>query len=95
MTNRKRIAMAPIYTINRIMDKNSTRILKRSNMELIKTPIKQNKAFIGLLTIITPVAKPKAAVATPIYRVKSHKLQKKAARPRIAPPLIADKVLSP
>jgi hypothetical protein len=77
------------------MDRNSTRILKRRKMELIKTPIKQNKALIGLRTIITPVAKPKAAVATPIYRVKSNKLQKKAARPRIAPPLRANDALSP
>jgi hypothetical protein len=61
----------------------------------MKTPIKQNKAFIGLLTIMTPVAKPNAAVATPIYRVKSHKLQKKAARPRKAPPLIANVALRP
>jgi hypothetical protein len=70
-------------------------MLKRSKIELIKTPIKQNKAFMGLLTSITPVAKPKAAVATPICRVKSHKLQKKAARPRMAPPLAAKVALSP
>jgi len=66
ITNKNRIAIAPMYTISKIMERNSTRILNRSRMELMKTPIKQNKAFIGLLTTITPVAKPNAVVATPI-----------------------------
>jgi hypothetical protein len=50
---------------------------------------------MGLLTSITPVVRPKAAVATPIYKVKSHKLQKKAAKLRTAPPLKANEALNP
>ena len=95
ITNKNNIAIAPMYTINNIIDKNSTRILNKSMIELIKTPIRQNKAFMGLRTSITPVANPKAAVATPIYRVKSHKLQKKAARFRSTSPVIASNVPSP
>jgi hypothetical protein len=70
-------------------------MLKSNKIELIKTPIKQNKAFIGLLINITPVARPKAAAATPMYKVKSHKLQKKSARLRRAPPLKANQALNP
>ena len=66
ITNKNNIAIAPMYTINKIIDKNSTRILNKSTIELMKTPIRQNKAFMGFRTSITPVANTKAAVATPI-----------------------------
>jgi hypothetical protein len=58
--------MAPIYTIKRIIDRNSIRMFNKRMMELMKTPIKQKRALMGLRTRITPVAKPKAAAARPI-----------------------------
>jgi hypothetical protein len=63
-------------------------------MELIKTPIKQNRALIGLRTSVTPMAKPRASAATPTYRIKSHKLQNNEARLRIAVPLRAKEALN-
>lgn len=89
--------MAPIYTINKIMDKNSTRIAKRRTIAFKKTPIKQNSALIGFLHKTTPLASSTANEGIPKYKTKSQKANSAEANPfnigPKAPKLIATTVL--
>jgi hypothetical protein len=77
------------------MDKNSTRRVSNNKIAFTKTPIKQNKAVMGLRTSITPVASPKAAAAIPMSRVKSHPAQNKAVSFKVISPCITKEIPKP